>query len=530
VEAQVATAFDAVIVGGGHNGLTCGAYLARAGLSVLVLERKGEVGGAAVTEEFVPGFRASTYSFIMGHLHPRVVADLELERHGLRHVVVDNVISPDGHGDCIVFSKDPNVTLAQIARYSQKDAANYPKFFANLSSTVDLLRRLQLETPVDPTRRDPASLLAMARFGWRYRHVTDEIVTLVEALSMSAYDYVARWFETPVVQAKLMYWATIGGTVGPYAPGTAFYLVAHLIGQGGMAFPMGGMGAITRALAASGAEKGMVIRTGADVREIRMKNGRATGVVLADGEEIAARMVISNLNAKTTFGGLVPGDALPDDFRERIARYRTRGKSFKLLCAVDRLPNYAAFDQARTNVEYPAYAHIGPTPEYLERAFDDAKYGWYSQRPFLSPIVPSFYDPSLAPEGRHVVSLYGGVTPHTLTGGDWDQERDTLVDRVFAVMDEHAPGFSSSVLGHRLLLPADIEADIGMPGGNTLHGEMTLDQLFFMRPAPGYSDYRSPVHALYQCGASTHPGGAVSGVPGHNAAREVLRDVRRRRV
>lgn len=522
--------WDAVIVGGGHNGLTCAAYLARAGLKVLVLERKDIVGGAAVTEEFAPGFRASTYSFIMGHLHPKVVADLELERYGLRHVVVDNVISPDGQGDCIVFSKDPAVTLAQIRRFSARDAENYPKFFANLSKTVDLLRRLQLETPVDPTRRDPASLLRMAAFAWRYRHVRHEIVTLIEALSMSAYDYVARWFETPVVQAKLMYWATIGGTVGPYAPGTAFYLVAHLIGQGGMAFPMGGMGAITGALAASGRDKGVTIRTGADVRQILSQGGRATAVVLADGEVIEGRLIVSNLNARATFGGLVPARDLPADFVERIGRYRTRGKSFKLLCAVDRLPTYAAFDRSRTNVDYPAYAHIGPTPDYLERAFDDAKYGWYSKRPFLSPIVPSFYDPTLAPEGRHVVSLYGGVTPHTLEGGHWDQERDNLVANAFAVMNEHAPGFSSSVLAHKLILPADIEADIGMPGGNTLHGEMTLDQLFFMRPAPGWSDYRSPLHGLYQCGASTHPGGAVSGVPGHNAAREILADVKRRRV
>ena len=522
--------WDAVIVGGGHNGLVCGAYLARAGLRVLLLERKPVVGGAAVTEEFAPGFRASTYSFIMGHLHPRVVADLELERHGLKHVMVDTVISPDGHGDCIVFSKDPAITLAQIRRFSARDAENYPKFFANLSKTVELLRRLQLETPIDPTRRDLPSLLRMAGFLWRYRHVKDEIVTLVEALSMSAYDYVARWFETPVVQAKLMYWATIGGTVGPYAPGTAFYLVAHLIGQGGMAFPMGGMGAISEALARSGREKGLVIRTGAEVVRIPSRGGRATGVVLADGEEISARLVVSNLNARTTFGGLVPEAELPTDFVDQIGRYRTRGKSFKLLCAVDRLPNYAAFDSSRTNVAYPSYAHIGPTPEYLERAFDEAKYGWYSSRPFLSPIVPSFHDPSLAPEGRHVVSLYGGVTPHTLAGASWESERDNLVAKTFAVMDEHAPGFSASVLAHKLILPSDIEADIGMPGGNTLHGEMTLDQLFFMRPAPGYSDYRSPVHGLFQCGASTHPGGAVSGLPGHNAAREILADVRRRRV
>jgi phytoene dehydrogenase-like protein len=337
---------------------------------------------------------------------------------------------------------------------------------------------------------------------------------------------VARWFETDVVKAKFMYWATIGGTVGPYAPGTAFYLVAHLIGQTGMSFARGGMGAISEAIAASGRRFGLDIRTGAAVEEILVRDGRARGVRLAGGEEIAAKLVVSGVNARVAFGDLVPARHLPEEFVARIGRYRTRGKSFKLLCAVDRLPRYASFSPEKTGVDYPAYAHIGPTPEYLERAFDEAKYGWYSSQPFLSPIVPTYYDKSLAPEGKHVVSLYGGVTPYELKNGRWENERDNLIKTTFAVMDRFAPGFSSSVIATKLHLPGDIEATLGMPGGNTLHGEMTLDQMFFMRPAPGYADYRSPVRGLFQCGASTHPGGAVSAVPGHNAAREILRDWR----
>ena len=518
-------AHDAIIVGGGHNGLTCGAYLARAGKKTLVLERKPHIGGASVTEEFSPGFRASTYAFIMGHLHPKVIEDLELRRHGLENILVPDVINPTDD-DCIVFTKDPAKTHAQIARFSRRDADNYPRFFERMQSTVRLLRQLQLETPVDPFRRDPAGLWRTARLAWKLRNARDEVHTLVQTLSLSAHDYVSRWFETDIVKAKFMYWATIGGNVGPYSPGTAFYLVAHLIGQTGMSFARGGMGAIATAIARSGQEYGMEIRTGASVDEILVRDGRAIGVRLAGGEEIRGSRVIANTNVKVTFGGLVRREHLPETFLEWVDGYRARGKSFKLLCAVDRLPRYKGFSREKTGVEYPAYAHICPTPEFLERAFDEAKFGWYSSEPFLSPIVPTYYDDSLAPEGKHVVTFQGGVTPYELRNANWETERPKLLRNVYNVMDRFAPGFSDSVIDWKLYLPRDIEEDIAMPGGNTQHGELTLDQLFFMRPVPGYADYRSPVKRLYQCGASTHPGGAVSAVPGHNAAREVLADWR----
>ncbi|MEQ8691130.1 MAG: NAD(P)/FAD-dependent oxidoreductase [Pseudomonadales bacterium] len=516
--------YDAIIVGGGHNGLTCGTYLSKSGLRTLVLEARHILGGAAVTEEFVPGFRASSYSFIMGHLHPKVIADLELEKHGLKRVTVDNVINPTEDGDCIVFSKDPKKTQQQIARFSKKDAENYPKFFQSMQNAIELLRRMQMEAPPDISKRDLKSLLKLGQFAWRYRDVGDELYDIVDALSLSAHDYVDRWFETPVVKAKFMYWATIGGNVGPYSPGTAFYLVAHLIGQLGMSFPIGGMGAISDAIAASGRASGLEMRTSARVEKILVRDGRAQGVRLENGEELYAKSVVTNLNAKLTYTKLVDAEHLPEALVQRMSRFRTRGKSFKILCATDRLPEYASFDAEKTGVEYPAYAHIGPTPEYLERAFDEAKYGWYSSRPFMSPIVPTYYDKTLAPEGKHVVSLYGGVTPFELDGAEWDDEIPNLVKNAFNVMDQFAPGFSESVLDYKVILPRDIESVVGMPGGNTLHGEMMLDQMFFMRPAPGLSDYRSPVTALYQCGASSHPGGAVSAVPGHNAAREILKD------
>ncbi len=517
--------YDAVIVGAGHNGLTCGAYLARSGKRVLVLERKQQVGGASVTEEFSPGFKASTYSFIMGHLHPKVISDLELRKHGLENIEVPNVINPTDD-DCIVFSKDPVKTREQIARFSKRDADNYPKFFERLQSTISVLRRLQLETPVNPFRKDPAGLWKTARFVWRYRDSEKEFYNLIRTLSLSAHDYVSRWFETDIVKAKFMYWATIGGNTGPYSPGTAFYLVTHLIGQTGMSFAKGGMGNVANAIAKSGEAHGMEVRCGTEVEEILIRDGGAYGVLLTGGQEIHAKRVVSNLSAKVTFGNLVAREHLPDEFIEDIDGFRTRGMSFKLLCAIDSLPRYKGFSQEKTGVEYPAYAHICPTPEFLERAFDEAKYGWYSSEPFLSPIVPTYYDDSLAPDGKHVITFQGGVSPYELRNSTWKIEGPRLVKNVMSVMNRFAPGFSDSVIDYKLFTPKDIEDDINMPGGNTQHGELTLDQLFFMRPVPGYADYRSPVKSLYQCGASTHPGGAVSAVPGHNAAREILSEWR----
>ena len=425
------------------------------------------------------------------------------------------------------FPKIRKKTHEQIARFSKRDADNFPKFFERLQSTVDLMRQLQMETPINPFDRSFSGLRKTAGFAWRYRKSEKEFHNLITALSMSAHDYVSRWFETDIVKAKLMFWATIGGNVGPYSPGTAFYLVSHLTGQLGMRFATGGMGAISESIRASGEANGMEVRTGARVEEILVEGGNTIGVKLESGEEIRAKRVISNVSAKLTFGNLVKRDHLPGEFAENIDGFRTRGMSFKLLCAVDRLPRYKGFSQEKCGIDYPGYAHICPTPEFLERAYDEAKYGWYSSEPFLSPSIPSYYDPSLAPEGKHIVTFQGGVTPYELRNGDWKTEAPKLVKNACAVMDRFAPGFSDSIIDYKLYLPKDIEDDISMPGGNTQHGELTLDQLFFMRPVPGYADYRSPVDGLYQCGASTHPGGAVSAINGHNAAREILADWRR---
>ena len=523
------TDYDAIIVGAGHNGLTCGAYLAGAGLKTLVLERRDVVGGAAVTEEFSPGFRASTFSYIMGHVNPKVIADLELEKFGLEHLKVKEVINPLYDDDFIVFTSDLEHNLAQIARFSKKDARTYPAFFEHMSNSIRVMRRLLLETPTDPADRSWRGFKNSAGMLWRYRKIGDEMYRIIDAMTMSAYDYVSQWFESDVVKTMLCYWATIGCNVGPKSPGTAFNILFHLVGENGMGFCRGGMGMISQSLADSGRRHGMEIITGAPVSEILVENGRATGVVTEDGREYRGKLVSCNVSASLTFGRLVREKHLPESFMREIRQFRNKGSAFKINLAVDRAPQYKGFDPAVAGVDYPAYAHIGPTTDYLERAADDAKYGWYSAKPFISPIVPSMLDDSLAPEGKHVVTLYGGHAPYELKDASWDDERDNFVGNVMDVMDEFAPGFSSDILDMQVLLPPDIERILGIPGGHELHGEVSLDQLFFMRPVPKYADYRSPITGLYQCGASTHPGGAVSCVPGHNAAREILKDWNRLR-
>ena len=519
--------YDAIIVGGGHNGLTCGAYLAKAGLKTLVLERRHLVGGAAVTEEFHPGFRASTFSYIMGHLHPKVIAELDLARHGLVHLKMKEVVHPLEDDGCIIFSTDAAATRSEIARFSKKDAENYPKFFEDISRTIVVLRKLLLETPVDPGDRSASALLDVARMGWRYRGLGEEFYRIADAMTQSAYDFMSRWFESEEVKALFCYWAGIGNFRGPRSPGTAYSILFHLLGENGLGFAKGGMGSISSAIAAAGQEHGMEIATDADVKCIDVKSGRAAGVVTRDGREFTSKLVASNLAAPATFGALVPRDELPRDFMEAIDRYRCEGECFKINCAVDRLPSYRGFESGQAGVEYPAYAHIGPTIEYMERAYDDAKYGWYSTRPFVSPIVPSFIDDSLAPSGKHVVTLSGGHAPYRLRNGTWESEREHFVENVFSVMEEFSPGFRDSLIAFETYLPPDLEEVLGMPGGHELHGEVALDQLFFQRPVPHYANYRSPIRALYQCGSSAHPGGSVSAIPGHNAAREILKDYRR---
>ena len=523
--------YDAIIIGGGHNGLTCGAYLARAGLKTLVLERRPMVGGAAVTEEVIPGFRFSVFSYLMSLLHPKVIADLELKRHGFQVLPATDMFGPLPGGDGIVFSDDVAKTQTHFARFSAKDAAIYPEFDRYLMDSVKVMRKLLLSTPPDPSCRDWRSFKDTAKFLWEYRRAGDKLFRLVDLMTMSADDYLSEWFESTYVRAVLAYYCGIGTFAGPKSPGSAYVVMHHLMGEhagaGGWGFVRGGMGAISDAIAAAGREKGLEIETEAEVVAIDNAGGRATGVTLADGTRREAKVIASNVSAKLTFLAFIARDRLPADFVRDVEAYRTYSTAFKINVACERLPQYRGFKPDEAGFAYPTYTHVGPTIDYLERAYDDAKYGEMSREPFVTPVTPTYVDDSIAPPGKHIVNLFGGHAPYTLKEGDWTTRKDELVRNVMRVMDEHAPGFSDGIIGMQVLAPPDIERIIGSPHGHIFHGELNVDQLFWARPAPHYADYRTPLKGLYQCGSSAHPGGGVGAVVGHNAAREILRDWKR---
>ncbi len=527
----MAARYDAIIVGGGHNGLTCGAYLARAGLRTLVLERRHVVGGAAVSEEVVPGFKFSVFSYLMSLLHPKVIEDLELRRFGFEVLPASDMFGPLPGGDHIVFSDSVVKTQKSFARFSKKDAEIYPQFDRYLIESVAIIRKILLETPPDPSCRDWKSFRQTAAFLWKYRKIGGKLFRLIDLFTMSADDYLSEWFESPVVKAVLAYYCGIGTFAGPKTPGSAYVIAHHVMGEhagaGGWGFIRGGMGTITQAIAASGREKGLELRTDAEVIGIDTANGTATGVTLADGSRFEAQVVVSNVSAKLTFLKFLPRSTLPAEFVRDIENYRTFSTAFKVNIACERLPQYKGFDPHICGFEYPTYTHIGPTIDYLERAYDDAKYGDWSRDPFITPVAPSFVDNTIAPSGKHVVHLFGGHAPYKLRDGDWASRKDEFTKNVLRVMDEFAPGFSSGIIDMQVLTPPDIERIIGSPHGHIFHGELQIDQLFFARPAPHWADYRSPIRGVYQCGSSAHPGGGVGGVAGHNAAREILKDLGR---
>jgi phytoene dehydrogenase-like protein len=507
--------YDVVIIGAGHNGLTCGAYLARAGLKTLVLERRDVIGGAAVTEEFAPGFRTSTFSYLMSLLHPRVIKDLELHELGLTVLPATDLFCPVGTDNYIVLSGDVSRTAREFGRFSRRDGAAYAEFDAYLNEAAGVVRKLLFDTPVDPSRSDLRSLRDLWRLAWKYRRIGKNFYRVVDLLTMSADDYLARWFEHGVTRAVLGYYCSIGTFAGPRTPGSAYVVLHHLMGEhegaGGWGFIRGGMGAISAAIADSGRRHGMEIRTGAEVAKVEVVAGRASRVVTASGDAFETRAVACNASCKVLFERLVDPGELPPDFLRHIRGYRTFSTAFKINVAAEAPPRFA---------------HIGPDVDYLQAAYEDASHGRYSRRPFITAVVPTTVDDTLAPSGRHVVNLFGGHAPYELKDASWDTERSAFLRNVYDTIDELAPGFSDGVIAEQLLLPTDIERIINTPQGHIFHGELSLEQLFFQRPAPHYADYRSPVRGLYQCGSSTHPGGGVSGIPGHNAAREILKDWR----
>ena len=532
---SAASAYDVIVIGSGHNGLVCGAYLAKSGLRTLILERRNIVGGAAVTEEFAPGFRASRFSYVMSLLHPRIIRELELDSLGLQVLPANDLFCPLGGDDYILYSDDLKKTQAEFARFSRHDAEIYPQFVRYLGESAAVVRSLLFETPVDPVRRSWASFKRSAALLWRHRAIGDRAYRMVDLLTQSAYDYLSAWFEHDTIKSLLAYYASIGTFAGPKSPGTAYVIMHHLMGEhegaAGWGFVRGGMGAITAAIARSGARFGMQVMTETPVAEVLVRDGRARGVRTTDGRELHASVIACNAAAPTLYKRLIAPAHLPAELLRDIDTFRTFSTAFKMNIAAHEPPRYRAFDAARLQFNYPTYVHIAPGIDYLERAYDDAKYGWYSSRPFLTPVVPTIVDDSLAPPGKHVINIFGGHAPYRLRdGASWSVEKGNLTRAALDVIDTMAPGFSAQVIDIETLVAPELEAIVGLPQGHIFHGELSADQLFWQRPAPHWADYRTPIAGLYLCGSSAHPGGGVSGIPGHNAAREIRRDWKSLRV
>lgn len=522
--------FDVIIVGAGHNGLVCAAYLARARRKVLVLERREMVGGCAVTEELWPGYKISSASYLTSLLQERVIHDLELARYGYKVDAKEPAFFsafPDGRH--FFMWQDRAKTLAEIAKYSKHDAEVYPAYEEQLERISQVVEGLLLTTPPQFPPHGALDFLEYLKLAARLHGLSPkDTVALVKIFTQSAAEFLDEWFESEQVKVTLATDGVIGANGGPRSPGTAYILLHHCMGgvaghRGLWGFVRGGMGAVSEAIAASARAKGAVIRTNAPVARVLVRGGKASGVVLESGEEIQADAVASNLDPKLTFLRLLEAGELPADFVDAIRKFRIEGTSCKINLALNGLPEFTAYPGA-PGPHHRATMHICPSIDYVERAWDDAKYGRPSGRPLLELTIPTMYDPSLAPAGKHIMGIFLQYAPYTLSGGaTWDELREPFGDRVIGLIAEYAPNIRDIVEHRQVLSPFDLERRFGITGGNIFHGEMSLDQMFVMRPVAGWARYRTPIRNLYLCGSGAHPGGGVMGAPGYNCAREMLR-------
>ena len=531
---------DVVIIGGGHNGLVCAAYLAAAGLKVTVLERRNVVGGAAVTEEFHPGFRNSVAAYTVSLLNPKVIRDLELARHGLR--VVERGLSnflPLNEREYLKIGAGK--THQEVAKFSQRDADRLDAYGERLDIIADVLRDMVLETPPNVTAggwlEALPQLLHSARLGKRVAKLDLNMRReLLDLFVKSAGDYLDGWFESAPIKAAYGFDGIVGNYASPYAGGSAYVLLHHVFGEvngkkGVWGHAIGGMGAISQAMAKCAAERGVDIRVAAAVREVIVEGGRAVGVVTEKGEAIRASSVVSNLNPKLLYGSLIDPAALPQDFRERIANWRGGSGTFRMNVALSELPDFTCLPGKTLAEHHTSGIIMAPSLAYMEQAYLDAKAGGWSKKPIVEMLIPSTLDDSLAPRGQHVASLFcQHVAPQLPNNASWDAHRDEVADVMIDLVNSHAPNFKASVLGRQIMTPLDLERTFGLINGDIFHGALSLDQLFSARPMLGHGDYRGPLPGLYMCGSGTHPGGGVTGAPGHNAAREIITDFRKGRV
>jgi len=526
---------DVIIIGAGHNGLVCAAYLARAGLKVTVLERRHIVGGAAVTEEFHPGFRNSVASYTVSLLQPKIIRELELARHGLRIVERElNNFLPTADGRYLALGGGN--TASEVAKFSPADAARLTDYATELESFAALLRELALETPVNlwsgDWRRLLPELLKSAALGGRLlRRGPSHCRRLLDLFSRSAGDWLDQWFESDPIKALLGFDGIVGNYASPYAPGSAYVLLHHVFGvvngkPGVWGHAIGGMGAITQAMARSAQAAGASVQVNQGVREVLLAKGRACGVVTQQGDIFNAPVIVSNLNPKLLFLQLLDPELLPQAFRERMQHWRCGSGTFRMNVALSELPDFSCLPGTQRAPHHTAGIILAPSLAYMDQAWRDATQSGWSRRPVVELLIPSTLDDSLAPPGAHVASLFcQHVAPELPHGASWDDHRDTVAQLMIDTVNTYAPNFRQSVLGVQSLSPLDLERDFGLVGGDIFHGALQRDQLYSARPALGHGDYRSPLPGLYLCGSGSHPGGGVSGAPGHNAAREILVDL-----
>ena len=522
--------YDVIVIGGGHNGLVNAAYLARGGKKVLCLERRHVLGGAAVTEEIIHGFHFSECSYVVSLLRPEIIRELDLPRHGLEILPLDGTFTPMPNRDYLWRVNDHARTQREIRRHSRVDAEAYDEFSRMMVPMCRFVKPILSMIPPDPTTLDPRELKKLYFLGRRLQQLSsDERYTLIQVMTMSAADFLDQWFETDVLKATMSASGIIGTFLGIRSPGTAYVLLHHYMGEidgafRSWGFSRGGTGAISNAIAGAAREAGVEIRTRAGVARILVKNGRACGVALESGEEFSANVISSSVDPHLTFEKFLVPAELPADFLEDVRRYKFRGSSGKVNLALDALPEFRCLPGAGAHLS--GAISISPSVEYMERAYDDAKYGRYSRRPYIDMVIPSLTDPSVAPPGKHVLSCFVQYAPYKLAPGQgtWDDLGEKFGDNVVDTIAEHAPNLKKIIVGRQVLTPLDLEREFGLTQGNIFQGELSLEQLFFLRPAPGWAYYRTPVHNLYMCGSATHPGGGIMGAPGRIASQVILKE------
>jgi len=523
-----ASSYDAIVVGAGHNGLVCAAYLAKAGRKVLVLERRHLVGGATITEEIHPGFKFSCCSYVVSLLRPWIIRDLDLPRHGYEVLPLEETFTPFPDGRYLLRDSDPERTKRAIARFSKRDAEVYKQFGARMAELGRLVKPMIDDLAPDPTTRSPRELARIWKLAKHVRGQGEEwLVGNLKMMTMSAVDFLSEWFECEQLIAPMSVSGIIGTFLGVRSPGTAYVLLHHYMGEidgsyRAWGLPKGGTGAVAEAIASSARASGVEIRTEAPVERLLVESGRAVGVVLANGDEIRAKAVVSGVDPHLTFLKLVGEEHLEPGFAAEIRRFKMRGSSGKVNLALDALPEFKCLPGEGPHLR--GDITIAPSIDYLERAYDDAKYGAFSRRPFMDVVIPSLTDPTVAPPGKHTMSIFVQYAPYKLKEGpeDWPNQREAFGDAVIDTLSEYLPNLKERILYRQVLTPWDLEQTYGLTEGNIFHGELSLEQLAFLRPAAGWSRYRTPVRDLWMCASGTHPGGGIMGAPGALCARTML--------